>query len=227
MSKRVTKEEVLAALEPLEPLPEGVALPAAGEHQARLIVALHEADQVAERLSLLARAGDLDAIVQLEREMERREMERPPGYPFHLVEQARAVGDRTRQLCPPEKVEHRALVSYFDLAVMQGHLRREDWWHTANGGLRGKASAGQAKGDGQLAGVADFIICHPFNAWPWVGTGVAIELKRTQRSRSKVSPEQEVWLARRRLLGWVAEVCWGAAEAWALLELVYGWMASR
>lgn len=55
------------------------------------------------------------------------------------------------------------------------------WWHTPNGGMRSKATAGKLKAEGVKAGVPDIIVMGPG------GRAVFIELKA---QRNTLTPDQ-------------------------------------
>jgi len=93
------------------------------------------------------------------------------------------------------------------------------WWHTPNGGKRGRVEAGRLRGLGVKAGVPDILIaerwevCSPLDVerCPWCGCspverpfGVAIELKSP---RGVVRASQHHWLFELDDRGWLTAVC--------------------
>ena len=87
-----------------------------------------------------------------------------------------------------------------------------------NGGLRNMTEAVRFKSEGVRPGFPDMILPasrHGHHA-------LAIELKRRKGAPSKVSKEQQGWMEYLSEQGWMARVCYGAAEAIELLEWYLG-----
>mgnify|MGYP006935526872 CR=1 FL=1 len=84
-----------------------------------------------------------------------------------------------------------------------------------NGGLRHKAVAGRLKAEGVKSGVPD--LCLPVARGGY--HSLYIEMKTLAGSASE---KQRQWIARLQREGHRAEVCYGAAEAIALIETYLG-----
>lgn len=121
------------------------------------------------------------------------------------LDQYRALTKRPARSRPTEAQEQAALIQWRDVCV--GQEPRLKWlYHTPNGGIRDKATAGQMRAAGVARGVPDLLM--PVPARDYVGW--ACELKA---ERGIVSPEQEAWLAHLRLSGWHATVYRGWVAA--------------
>jgi hypothetical protein len=98
--------------------------------------------------------------------------------------------------------------------------RRLLWCHAPNEGKRDPRYAARLKAEGVKAGVPDVLIFEPCYGGipPRTYGGMAIELKRRDRSESRVTPAESRWLETLRNKGWLAEVCYGADEAIALVK---------
>jgi hypothetical protein len=80
-----------------------------------------------------------------------------------------------------------------------------------NGGQRGKAAAGKAKAEGQLAGVSDYFLPAARQGFH----GLYVELKTQTGAPSR---QQREFIQAVRDNGYRAEVCRGWREAWAVLR---------
>ena len=87
-------------------------------------------------------------------------------------------------------------------------------FHSANGEYRHPATAAKLKTMGVRPGVPDILLpYHVYDAGvDKLYTGLAIELKRSDRS-NKPTPEQEQWLLWLDSQDWRCVVCYGAQEA--------------
>ena len=74
------------------------------------------------------------------------------------------------------------------------------------------------KAVGVKRGFPDFMLLLPSRGYH----GLFIELKRSERKQSKLSPEQLSWLIRLNNKGYLADVCYGADEAISLIERYLG-----
>lgn len=81
-----------------------------------------------------------------------------------------------------------------------------------NGGDRHPAVAAKMKAEGVKKGVPDLCLCLPRGGYH----GLFVELKR--QKGGVVSPEQKAWLQALNAIGYRAEVCKGAAEAWDVIR---------
>jgi hypothetical protein len=96
------------------------------------------------------------------------------------------------------------------------------WWHTPNGGRRGKIEGARFKRMGVKAGVPDVLIQETWvdqgeDGLPVFGMGVAIELKAPG---GRLSKEQKAMLAKLKARGFQTAVCRSLDEVLAVLELV-------
>lgn len=117
-------------------------------------------------------------------------------------------GKRNRQ---EEERLQRQVANYLDLALARDCL----WWHTPNGGLRSKATAGKLKAMGVRPGVSDILILSAARGLH------AIELKTLLGGTTE---------AQRQFLDHVRASGGQAAEARSLeqvVELVRGWGLAR
>ncbi len=103
-----------------------------------------------------------------------------------------------------------AVARHLDLLAMPGVV----WWHTPNGGSRGRAEAGRFKLMGVKAGVPDLVLLRDAHLY-------GLELK-TQAGR--VSPDQAVLHVALRAAGATVAVAYGLdaalrqLEAWGLMK---------
>jgi len=94
------------------------------------------------------------------------------------------------------------------------HLTRAKICFTAvpNGGLRDKKAARAISAEGVQAGFPDLLIFDPPPAH-FGYTGLAIEMKVSDRSKGIVAAKQVIWLEKLAERGWLTQVCYGATEA--------------
>lgn len=110
--------------------------------------------------------------------------------------------------------EHEEQVALMRLVEM--HLGR--WpelgmlYAIPNGGDRHPAVAAKLRAEGVKAGVPDLCLPVPRGDHH----GLYVEMKRQRRSQT--SAEQKAWIAALKALGYRAEVCKGAAEAWDVIR---------
>lgn len=151
----------------------------------------------------------------------------PPGYPVDLVAQLRQPPLSSRERCPYEEAEHRAVVDYLDVRSRLGDFHEQSWFHPPMGEIRNKATAGKLWSLGARSGPSDIIILARFELRGATWAGLIIELKRSQPAPWKLSPAQRDFLEASRVEGYVAEVCHGAREAQRLVEACYGKPGAR
>ncbi len=89
------------------------------------------------------------------------------------------------------------------------------WCHVPNEGLRTKRNGAALKRAGMKSGVPDILVFAPTSGF----FGTAIELKKIGGGRPTTT--QKAWLCCLVDCFWTAHVCYGAAEAIALLERLY------
>lgn len=105
--------------------------------------------------------------------------------------------------CPKESSEQKHLVK--EIRSRFPKTIGKVLFHVENEGKRGYGQANYARQQGQTKGASDLII--PGNP------SCVIELKRRNKSLSKVSKEQHDFLVATHELGAFACLCYGAAEA--------------
>ena len=110
---------------------------------------------------------------------------------------------------PTEEQEMRTVCAYLE-------IRHLVYCHVPNEGRHKPQYRAKLAKLGVKPGVPDLLIFEPAYGY----TGVAIELKRVKGGR--VSSAQDDWISDLARLGWRAQVCFGAGEAIALLEEMYG-----
>ena len=110
-------------------------------------------------------------------------------------------------------LEHDEQVALFAWAELQeaAHPELRNLFAVPNGGARHPAVAAQMKAEGVRRGVPDVFLAvmrrgNDGRTWG----GLFVEMKRKP---NKPTPEQEEWIARLRASGYMAVVCYGAAEA--------------
>jgi len=89
------------------------------------------------------------------------------------------------------------------------------WFHTPNGGRRGKAESGRFKAMGVKAGVPDILILDPRPGF----AGFAIELKVGKNDTSEF---QDQWIMNLRKRGWKILITWSLDEFIFEVESYYG-----
>lgn len=109
------------------------------------------------------------------------------------------------QEIPSEHAEQAAVVRWFD-AVACGRI-----YAVPNGGTRSQAYTAHLHAEGMRTGAPDLIAALPGGRTVW------IEMKRARKSKSRVSPAQRAEHACLQALGHEVHVCYGAAEAIAVL----------
>ena len=124
----------------------------------------------------------------------------------------------TKELCPLEETEQITLASWLDW----NHVL---YCHVPNGGYRHPVIANRFKAQGVKAGVPDILIFdRPYPAENvTVYVGVAIELKRKDKSLGRLSDNQAQWISALRERGWLCNAFYGADAAIEYLKsLGYG-----
>lgn len=142
-------------------------------------------------------------------------------------------------VCALESTEQQRLVAWADSMPLMMPFERlnstgdsprcthiGDWlFAIPNGGSRRKLTgrvsleALRMRREGVRAGVPDLMLAIPSGSWH----GLFIEMKRREKSASRVSPDQKTWLERLQRRGYRAEICYGADEAIALIREYLGW----
>lgn len=110
-----------------------------------------------------------------------------------------------------EKEEQTAL---FDRAKYHAILR-DYMFANQNQGKRDPKWVRSLIKQGAKVGVPDITLAYPSQHYH----GCYIELKRTDKNKCKVTIEQRAWINRLNNVGYWAQVCFGAQQAWeALIE---------
>uniref|UniRef100_A0A6H1ZPD5 Putative VRR-NUC domain-containing protein n=1 Tax=viral metagenome TaxID=1070528 RepID=A0A6H1ZPD5_9ZZZZ len=123
-----------------------------------------------------------------------------------------------KEFCPLEETEQITLASWLDW----NHVL---YCHVPNGGYRHPVTANRFKAQGVKAGVPDILIFdRPYPVED--GThyvGIAIELKRKDKSLGRLSANQAHWISALRERGWLCNAFYGADAAIEYLKsLGYG-----
>lgn len=87
-----------------------------------------------------------------------------------------------------------------------------------NGGYRSKETARRLKKEGVKKGVSDLFLSYPTKG----KHGLYIELKRKNPTCSRITPEQQEWIVKTRMVGYVAEVCYGWEHAVNVIQNYLG-----
>ena len=113
---------------------------------------------------------------------------------------------------PTEEQEQEAVIVWAQAARVQ-YPALEWLYHTPNGGARDKATAHRLQLAGVQPGVPDLCLPVPVGGYH----GLWIELKRADRSNQPTAHQQR-WLAHLTRSGYMAVVCYGAADAIRTIE---------
>ena len=114
----------------------------------------------------------------------------------------------SKSMIPTEAQEQKMLFEWAEWA--KGKYPELEWlYHCPNEGKRSLRYGNELRKQGMKKGVPD--ICLPVPAHHYIG--LYIEMKRRDRSVSKVSKEQRDWLAFLNKVGHYAVVCYGWEEA--------------
>ena len=123
-----------------------------------------------------------------------------------------------KEMCPLEETEQITLASWLDWNNVL-------YCHVPNGGYRHPVTANRFKAQGVKAGVPDILIFdRPYhNDEGKIYVGVAIELKRKDKSLGNLSENQAKWISALRERGWLCNAFYGADAAIDYLKsLGYG-----
>ena len=115
--------------------------------------------------------------------------------------------------CLTESEEQRILFQWRALQL-HAHPDLRLLFHVPNEGRRSYATGARMKAEGMTKGVPDLWLPVARGAYH----GLVIELKRRDRSRSRISPEQRKWISDMTEQGWCAAVCYGAEDAIDLIS---------
>jgi hypothetical protein len=107
--------------------------------------------------------------------------------------------------CPLESSEAKTLWEW-----AQYHPIAKDYlFAIPNGGTRNVREAINMRAQGVRPGVSDYFLAYPSNG----KHGLWIELKRSNKTTSKLTEEQGIWLVRMEKIGYITLVAYGAEEA--------------
>jgi len=121
---------------------------------------------------------------------------------------------------PKVPLEHAEQVAFFKLVDMSPRTKHLPIYAIPNfAGFMGSAvsrivQGGRAKAEGRRKGFPDIGVDVAVEQY----YGLRIEMKRVNRSLSRVSPEQIEWHQRLRKQGYAVAVCYGAVDAWDTLN---------
>lgn len=111
----------------------------------------------------------------------------------------------TNKMCPLESKEAISLISIARYnPILRHHLIA-----IPNGGYRNEREAAKLKREGVKAGVSDYFLAFPVRKFH----GLWLELKRKNKSTSRLSEAQKIWIDRMISCGYCAEVAYGADHA--------------
>lgn len=98
--------------------------------------------------------------------------------------------------------------------VAQYNTITRDYLHAIpNDGKRDPRTGANFKRRGLKAGVPDICLPYPCNGYH----GLYIELKRSDKSKSRVTPEQKQWIEKLSKVGYAAHVAYGWQDAWNII----------
>lgn len=93
-------------------------------------------------------------------------------------------------------------------------IAREHLVHIPNEQKTSWKNGKKLKAEGRIRGISDYFLRYPHKG----NAGLWIELKRRDRSISKLTIEQATWLAQCIRVGYAAHVAYGADEAIKIIE---------
>lgn len=112
--------------------------------------------------------------------------------------------------CPLESSEAKTFWQWSQYhPIAKDHL-----FAVPNGGTRNVREAVNMRAQGVRVGVSDYMLAHPSNG----KAGLFIELKRSDKTISRLSADQAIWLARMERVGYATKVAYGAEEAIKAVE---------
>ena len=123
-------------------------------------------------------------------------------------------------------IEHQEqvhVINWFALMAPNNSFDPKLLFAIPNGGRRDRVSGAKLKEEGVRAGVPDLFLAIPVGCHH----GMFIELKQSQRGRSKVSPMQHEMMERLSGQGYHCVIGWGADDAIDKIErYLKGWETS-
>ena len=108
--------------------------------------------------------------------------------------------------CPSEYEE---CLMFVEWSRYQRNIDEYDLIHIPNEGKRSPAQGAKLKKCGLVPGVSDYLMLIPSEHYH----GLALEMKRSVKSKSKVSPQQSAFIERQIEKGYYGTVCYGADAA--------------
>ena len=121
------------------------------------------------------------------------------------------------------EIEHQEqvhVINWFALMAPGNGLDPHLLFAIPNGGRRDRVSGAKLKDEGVRAGVPDLCLAIPGG----VHHGMFIELKQSQRGKSRISPHQLEMMERLSGQGYHCVVGWGADDAIQKIEsYLHGW----
>ncbi len=112
--------------------------------------------------------------------------------------------------CPLESSEAKTFWAW----AQYHQIARDHLIHITNEQKTSWANGKHLKAQGRKAGVADYFLAYPCKGMG----GLWIELKRVNKTISKLSVEQASWLAQCIRVGYAAKTAYGADEAIKAVE---------
>lgn len=114
---------------------------------------------------------------------------------------------------PTEEVEQIALVRWASYQNFYPYF-----FAIPNGGYRNKVTAVRLKAQGVRAGVSDLMLALPSKG----KHGLFLEMKRRDRSKSRVSGEQKMFLEQQEAVGYETRVAYGWEHGVEIIENYLG-----
>lgn len=112
--------------------------------------------------------------------------------------------------CPTEASEAKAFWEWAQYhPIVKNYL-----FAIPNGGSRNVREAKNLKAQGVKPGISDYFLAHPAQG----KHGMSIELKRANKTISRLTLEQAMWLGQCERMGYATKVAYGAQEAIKAVE---------
>ena len=127
-----------------------------------------------------------------------------------MIVKSKSVQRRLAIQCPLESAEAKTFWAW----AQYHHIAKEYLSHIANETKTSFANGKHLKDQGKRKGISDYILPYPCNG----KAGLWVELKRRDKTISKLTPEQAIWLDKMERVGYATRVAYGADEAIQAVE---------
>lgn len=117
---------------------------------------------------------------------------------------------KVKIICPLESSEAKTFWAW----AQYHNIARDHLFAVPNGGSRNVIEAKNMKATGVKQGIADYFMAYPHGG----KHGLFLELKRRDKSVSRLTVEQAAWLAQCERRGYHTSVAYGADEAIKAVE---------